>query len=182
MRLPMLTIPAYRDAFPPLFVCLLVLAVTGPAHALDAAELAECRAIEAAAERLLCYDRLVDESRTPEARAARFGAETLPKPKPKPDPAPTVEPPADPAPESVPETVAVEDPDEIHSKIAGRFEGWTRGTRLKLENGQVWEVIGSRRVYHVAEAPEVSIRHSWSGAYWLKVDGLNHRAKVRRVK
>jgi hypothetical protein len=37
-------------------------------------------------------------------------------------------------------------PEAVESRIAGRFDGWEPGMKIRLENGQVWQVSdGSRQ-------------------------------------
>ncbi|MES0875146.1 hypothetical protein [Sinimarinibacterium thermocellulolyticum] len=142
-----------------------------PALASAQTDLERCAAIEAAAERLACFDAL---TRTPGAR--------------EPD-APQVQAGAAPAAverfgaESLPAAAAAEPvPDRIEARLKGRFAGWGKDTVFELDNGQVWQCRNCREVYHQAESPRVVIRRSFTGVYWLKVEGLNQQAKVRRVK
>ena len=149
-----------------------------------------CAAIESAAERLACFDALARPAApvaeptpavapldiapaaptgqvltpqpvataTPAAAVDRFGAESLPAP----------------ADRSAPE--------RIESRLMGNFGGWENDTIFELENGQAWQCQNCRSVYHQAESPQISIRRSFTGVYWLKVEGLNQQAKVRRIR
>ena len=72
---------------------------------------------------------------------------------------------------------------QIESRLIGRFEGWERNSEFALENGQIWRCSECRTIYHRAiESPSVTIRRSFTGVYWLKIEGLNQQAKVRRVR
>ena len=54
----------------------------------------------------------------------------------------------------------------IESQIPGRFEGWQPNTRIRLANGQVWQVTdGSSRIYDVNN-PKVEIRRGMLGAFY----------------
>lgn len=151
-----------------------------PAFAQDAG-LGRCAAIEDAQARLACYDALASqapaatatkpeeapavpaasappESTAPSGDAERFGAENLPAKRDS------------------------DDVDEIESRLAGRFEGWKKGTLFELENGQVWRCIDDREVYGARDNPKVTIRRNFMGSYWLKIEGLHPQARVRRVK
>jgi hypothetical protein len=132
-------------------------------------ELARCAAITDAPARLACFDALSTTATATPAPAAtataapdpadRFGAESLPQRRAQ-------------------EATA----GQIESRLSGRFEGWDRNTEFVLENGQVWRCSDCRAVYHRAESPKVTIRRSFTGVYWLRVEGLNQQAKVRRVR
>jgi len=57
-------------------------------------------------------------------------------------------------------------PASIRSTVVGDFDGWGPGSQIRLANGQVWRVIDGN-VF---------------GTLFLKVDGGNSSAKVRRVQ
>lgn len=125
-------------------------------------DLARCAVIADAQARLACFDALNashEPEPTPDA-ADRFGAESLPQQR---------------------EQKAAST--RIESRLVGRFTGWDRNTEFVLENGQVWRCTDCIGVHHSGiESPAVTIRRSFTGVYWLKVEGLNRQAKVRRVK
>jgi hypothetical protein len=79
-------------------------------------------------------------------------------------------------------TVMLKVPDEIRSRIRGRFTGWTGRTTFHLENGQVWRQSEGGEFSILAESPEVVIRRGAFGTYFLRVDGYGTRTKVVRVK
>ena len=97
------------------------LAVAGGALAADDAALHRCRALADAPARLACYDALplAAAPAAPATGAATFGMETR-----------------------QPEVAA------ITTHIEGRFEGWQPGSRIRLANGQLWQVSdGSTGAY-----------------------------------
>jgi hypothetical protein len=71
----------------------------------------------------------------------------------------------------------------ITSTLQGDFRGFGKGYRYVLANGQEWEQTdetqrgGSRK-----PAPAVTITPGLAGAWYLQVEGVNLRSKVRRVK
>ncbi|WP_020656132.1 hypothetical protein [Massilia niastensis] len=76
-----------------------------------------------------------------------------------------------------------EQPKAIVSTIKGDFEGWGPGTQFRLANGQVWRVVdGSEAVLPRSSNPKVTIERNVFGTLFLKVDGSNNSAKVRRVQ
>lgn len=72
----------------------------------------------------------------------------------------------------------------IVSSIVGDFRGYARGRNYTLANGQEWEQIDDASLVGVRKSgPGVRITPSVIGnAWYLKIDGYNTRAKVRRVK
>lgn len=71
----------------------------------------------------------------------------------------------------------------IESRISGEFNGFGKGRKYRLENGQVWEQTDSAALAGVRKSsPDVRIRPGVLGAWWLKIDGYNTQAKVQRVE
>lgn len=71
----------------------------------------------------------------------------------------------------------------IEATLAGEFNGFGKGRQYTLDNGQVWEQTDDARVSGVRrQAPGVKITPGVMGAWYLQVEGLNTRAKVRRIK
>jgi hypothetical protein len=71
----------------------------------------------------------------------------------------------------------------IVTRLAGDYEGWTGKTVFRLENGQVWQQVGgSERIDDKRTAPTVKIYPGMMGSYWLEVEGVRERVKVRPVK
>ena len=72
----------------------------------------------------------------------------------------------------------------IVSSIRGEFKGWKgAGQRFTLDNGQVWEITDStsRLVVDLVN-PVVFVEPGMLGAWFLKVEGYNSRARVKRIK
>ncbi|MBI5426525.1 MAG: hypothetical protein HZA32_20815 [Opitutae bacterium] len=71
----------------------------------------------------------------------------------------------------------------VESRLAGDYEGWTGKTVFKLENGQIWQQTGgSARYDDKRHAPAVKIYPGMLGAYWLEIEGVRERVKVKPVK
>jgi hypothetical protein len=132
----------------------LLLFVAGAACADDAAIL-KCRALSDTASRLECYDAMpVGATTNPEQS---FGVETISKQQ--------------------------EGPRSIESTIAGDFDGWRPGARIKLANGQVWRVVdGSEAVLAPTSNPKVRIVRNVIGTLFMEIEGTNSSPKVRRVQ
>jgi hypothetical protein len=134
----------------------LLLLVSGAALADDAAIL-KCRALPEAAGRLACYDAMPVGAASA-APAALFGSEALKK-------------------------KAEDAPKAIDSTIVGDFDGWGPNTRIKLANGQVWRVIDdSSAVLERRSNTKARIERNMFGTLFLRVEGTNSSAKVRRVE
>lgn len=75
------------------------------------------------------------------------------------------------------------EPQSITSTIAGDFQGWGPSSQIRLANGQVWRIVdGSEAVLAPMRNPKVTIERNVFGTLFLKVEGSNSSAKVRRVQ
>lgn len=73
--------------------------------------------------------------------------------------------------------------DAVRSRLLGSFRGWSGNTVFRLENGQVWQQTGGGALAGVSlESPTVSIERGLFGAWYLRVEGYNSRAKVKRIE
>lgn len=72
----------------------------------------------------------------------------------------------------------------MDSRIKGDFEGWSGRTTFRLENGQVWvQVNGDSYVYTPALAsPKVKIFPASFGTFWLEIEGVKLRCRIKPVK
>ena len=67
--------------------------------------------------------------------------------------------------------------------LQGEFRGFGKGRTYTLDNGQVWEQVDATSVSGVRKpSPKVSIKPGLLGVWYMKVDGVNIQAKVRRTK
>lgn len=68
----------------------------------------------------------------------------------------------------------------LESRLAGDFKGWRRGTIFVLENGQRWQhVEGEDYVTPPMPAPRVWIKPGVLGTFWLQIEGVRPRVKVK---
>ena len=71
----------------------------------------------------------------------------------------------------------------IRSNLVGEFRGFSKGRTYTLANGQVWEQIEAARLDGVKRTdPAVTIKPGMMNVWYLRIDGYNTPAKVRRIK
>lgn len=71
----------------------------------------------------------------------------------------------------------------IRSTLVGDFSGYSTGRRYTLANGQVWEQMEPAVLEGVKRSdPAVTIRPGLMNVWYLRIDGYNPAAKVRRIK
>lgn len=130
----------------------------------DDAALLKCRALVDIAPRVACYDAIPVGVSAPAVAAApvrtpeqNFGMEAVKQRE--------------------------EAPASIQSTVAGDFSGWGPGSQIRLANGQVWRIVdGSEAVLAPGRDTKVTIERNLFGTLFLRVDGSNSSAKVRRVQ
>ncbi len=66
------------------------------------------------------------------------------------------------------------------TRVAGRFCGWRRQSKFKLENGQSWVQIDTAYVNHFAFRPKARIWQDGS-KHLIEVEGAYGRVQVRRT-
>ncbi|WP_447595232.1 hypothetical protein [Stenotrophomonas rhizophila] len=71
----------------------------------------------------------------------------------------------------------------ITGTLQGEFRGFGKARKFVLANGQEWEQVDDTVLSGVRKTnPAVSISPGVMGVWYLRVDGVNTRAKVRRTK
>lgn len=71
----------------------------------------------------------------------------------------------------------------IESTLVGDFDGFGKGRKFVLANGQEWEQIEPASLAGVRlQSPKVRIRPGIAGVWYLQVGQYNTQAKVRRIK
>ncbi|MBY9081248.1 hypothetical protein [Paenibacillus sp. CGMCC 1.18879] len=71
--------------------------------------------------------------------------------------------------------------DAITSKINGNFRGFKNGAVFKLTNNQIWEQTSYEYEYTYKYSPEVTIYKDGT-TYYMLVDGMDTKVKVKRIK
>jgi len=113
-----------------------------------------CRAMADDAQRLACYDREA-AALSPAAPAAAFG---------------------------LPRMAPAHEPAAIESTLSDAIEGWQAGSRIRLANGQVWQVSDDSTGFLRAGTRQVRIRRGALGAFYMEFEGTNRSPRVRRVE
>ena len=74
--------------------------------------------------------------------------------------------------------------DALESQLAGNFSGWSGRTTFRLDNGQLWTQANSDSYVYAPtlKSPKVKIYPASFGTFWLEIEGVNKRCRVRPVK
>lgn len=71
----------------------------------------------------------------------------------------------------------------LESQLVGEFSGWEGKSVFRLKNGQIWQQNDtSTRAERPRMEPKVRIFPGLLGAYWLEVEGIKQRVKVKPIK
>jgi len=144
--------------------------------AADASAMLRCRQLADPAARLACYDAVVLPDPAP--TKGPDGATSVAAPAP-----PMVSSPKPPQ-EFGLESRKVPAPEMpfVESSIPGRFDGWVAGQRIRMANGQLWEITdGSQAAYRLSD-PKVKISRGFSGSFFMEIQGVSQTPRVRRIE
>ncbi len=144
----------------------------------------KCRALTDASKRLACYDA-VDVSAPV--------AQTRPPVSSGTSPASTAVAPARSVPTpSAPPTAAAEfglapkqtavGVERIESTIKGKLDSWQQGSRIRLANGQLWQVTDDSRGVCDCVDRKVVVTRGAFGTYFLEIEGKNNSPRVKRLE
>lgn len=146
----------------------------------DDALLLRCRGLADPAARLACYDALVIVPNNSGTTSTNVNSGLSPRQAPSAQRA---------LPQQMPDQFGLEqrlanegELDSIESHIPGQFEGWGPKSRIRLANGQIWQISDdSARIHDIAN-PKIKIRRGVFGAFYLEIEGTNASPKVKRVQ
>ena len=166
----------------------LALLASSLAHAIDDSAFARCRGIADTANRLACYDALPMNITPAATQAPPIAAPKTASARPSSQP-PTASAPAAPQQQAAAQSFGMENrapevelPTTMQSTIPGHFEGWGPKARIKLANGQVWQIADDSQAYFNLDNPKVVIRRGMMGGFFLEVEDSNRSPRVRRVQ
>ncbi|MGZ8290134.1 MAG: hypothetical protein ACXW2U_15220 [Telluria sp.] len=140
---------------------LALLVVSGTALA-DDGSIMRCRDIGDGAKRLACYDAIV-------AAPAKAAAPTMAQERQAEEKAFGL----------VKKNSRVE---AIHSHIPGAFDGWSANQKIRLANGQVWQVVDDSSGFVDGTDLKVTVARGAVGAMYMEIEGIRKAPKVRRVQ
>jgi len=133
--------------------------------------LAACRALTDAAQRLACYDALPLAPATPAAPTPPAVATA---------PIPAASSPAGQF--GFEQRALASAPESIDTRIDGPFGGWGPKDRLRLANGQVWQVVDGSSATLNLQSPKVRVRRGMFGAFYLDIEGTGRSPRVKRLE
>ena len=70
----------------------------------------------------------------------------------------------------------------VESSVSADFDGWSPNDKIRLANGQVWQVVDGSSASVAPRARKVTVRAGILGGYLLDLEGLNTTPRVRRVE
>jgi len=129
-----------------------------------------CRRIADSLQRLVCYDAVQGP-----AGAAAPAA-----------PAPITPAPAQPAPAEkaapVQQGMGLFQAEVIETQLEEDVPGWSPNYKIRLTNGQVWQVSDDSSGTLRRGPRKVIIRRSFLGAYYMDIEGVANPIRVTRAK
>ncbi len=130
-----------------------LLLASGTAFA-DEAAFFRCRDISADSQRLACYDAVKKPTAEQKREVAEkaFGIAVKPE------------------------------IDTIQSVIPGQFDGWEAEQRIKLANGQVWQVVDDSNAFMAGRDLKATVARGAMGAMYMEIEGSRKSPRVKRVK
>lgn len=136
-------------------------------------QLAKCRTIADAPKRLACFDEIAG----PPAGSAQWGAPVAQSK--------SAAPPPEGATGSAEQNFGLRDAaaSALQSRIQGSFSGWKPRQRLRLTNGQLWEITdGTSGHYLTMHEPQVKIVKGVLSGFYMDIEGVTQRLTVRRIE
>ena len=170
-------------ARPALAAWLTVLGMLGAGDAgADEVAFGKCRRVADAVERLACYDAIPHPVAPPvrPSSAAHTAEQRASASAPAAAPARVSPPGADTF--GLPSRARTQELQSIRSTVGADFFGWGPTERIRLENGQVWEVLDGSSGTVGPVNRQVTVRRGALGSFFLEFEGLNISPRVRRLR
>lgn len=171
---------------------LAVIAITADVAVANEAGLLKCRTLADAGKRLACYDAIVVNAAAGSAASAKMPAGAVPSADTAAIPGVTNAAAAaagatsrslGPAAEfGLPPKQTAVGVDRIESTIKGRLEGWQQGSRIRLANGQLWQVTDDSRGVCECDNRKVVVTRGAFGTYFLEIEGKGNAPRVKRIE
>ncbi|MCA3017107.1 MAG: hypothetical protein ING73_06720 [Rhodocyclaceae bacterium] len=172
---------------------LAMIAVTANVAVANEAGLLKCRALADPGKRLACYDAIVVvNAAAGSASSAKMPTGTVPSADTAATPAVTNAAAAAAGSTSrslgqaaefgLPPKQTAVGVDRIESTIKGRLEGWQQGSRIRLANGQLWQVTDDSRGVCECDNRKVVVTRGAFGTYFLEIEGKGNAPRVKRIE
>jgi hypothetical protein len=142
----------------------------GSVASAQVADLQRCPSIADPVARLACYDAAMPPTA---ARPAEPAAALRPTTPPAPARADAF---------GLPQSPAVAEAQTVQSTTVANFFGWGPKEKIRLQNGQLWEVIDGSSGTLGAPNTKVTVRKGLFGAFIMEFEGLNRAPRVRRLE
>ena len=117
----------------------------------------------------------------PAARLACYDKHLPPAGRPAPAPAPAAAQPSRTDTFGLPASSKTPSP-SVESSVSADFDGWSPNDKIRLANGQVWQVVDGSSASVAPRVRKVTIRAGLLGGFLLDLEGLNTTPRVRRVE
>jgi len=170
-----------------------VITITANVAVANEAGILKCRALADAGKRLACYDAIDVTAAAGSAASAKLpvGAATSETAAATAavtnavSPAAGAASPRSPSPAAefgLPPKQTAVGVDRIETTIKGRLESWQQGSRIRLANGQVWQVTDDSRGVCECDNRKVVVTRGAFGTYFLEVEGKGNAPRVKRIE
>lgn len=70
----------------------------------------------------------------------------------------------------------------MESRITGGFDGWQATSKLRLANGQIWQISDDSEGTYSLREPKVRISRGSFGGFFMQIEGVTQTPRVRRVE
>jgi hypothetical protein len=157
--------------------------VAAPSVFANEAAVLKCRAQTDAVKRLACYDA-IDVSTPAAAKPATpaTAASATAAIAPRMGTAPAAAPAAPAAEFGLPPKQTAVGVDRIETAIKGRLDSWQQGSRIRLANGQLWQVTDDSRGVCECDNRKVVVTRGAFGTYFLEIEGKGNAPRVKRIE
>ena len=71
--------------------------------------------------------------------------------------------------------------ESLETSLTGNFSGWSGRSTFRLENGQLWAQANRDSYLYspTLHSPKVKIYPASFGTFWLEIEGVNQRCRVK---
>lgn len=159
-----------------------------PALLANEAAIKQCREIRDSTQRLACYDAIALPAAGTAPRASAATPTDSPRaasgaaPVASASAAASASAPKDVAEFGLPAKVRAAEVDRVNSRVKGRLESWQQGSRIRLENDQLWQVSDDSSGFCGCDSPKVEIYRGAFGTFFMSIEGKRAAPRVKRLE